>query len=117
MLIVHPRDSTFAAIVMGAIYGIEIREPHDKYYQMIERMGEVGEEILIPGGFPVEAFPVLRYLPSWFPGGGFKTWAAEAKRDISSTVDYLFEGSKSVTVSLSVAWTCVLPSERMAVGR
>ncbi|PIL25374.1 cytochrome P450 [Ganoderma sinense ZZ0214-1] len=87
---------TFAAIVMGALYGIELREPHDKYYHMVERMGEVGEEILIPGRFPVEAFPVLRYLPSWFPGGGFKKWAADAKRDISSIVDYLFEGSKSV---------------------
>ncbi|PIL25358.1 cytochrome P450 [Ganoderma sinense ZZ0214-1] len=90
---------TFAAIVMGAIYGIEIREPHDKYYRMIERMGEVGEEILIPGRFPVEAFPVLRYLPSWFPGSGFKTWAAEAKRDIASIVDHLFESSKSAMTS------------------
>ncbi|KAM5544308.1 hypothetical protein V8D89_001968 [Ganoderma adspersum] len=90
---------TFAAIVMGALYGIEIREPHDKYYHMVERMGEVGEEILIPGRFPVEAFPVLRYLPSWFPGGGFKKWAADAKRDILNAVDYLFESSKSVTIT------------------
>ncbi len=95
-------DSTFAAIVMGAIYGIEIREPHDKYYHMVERMAEVGEEILIPGRFPVEAFPSLRYLPSWFPGGGFKKWAADAKRDILHTVDYLFDGAKSVVVSLSL---------------
>ena len=102
VLTAHGFDSTFAAMVMGAIYGIEIREPHDKYYHMIERMGEVGEEILIPGRFPVEAFPVLRYLPSWFPGGGFKKWAADAKKDISRTVDYLFERSKAVTVSPSL---------------
>ncbi|KAI1788178.1 cytochrome P450 98A3 [Ganoderma leucocontextum] len=84
---------TFAAMVMGAIYGIEICEPHDKYYHMVERMAEVGEEILVPGRFPVEAFPVLRYLPSWFPGGAFKKWAADAKRDILYTVDYLFDGA------------------------
>ena len=84
---------------MGAIYGIEIREPHDKYYHMIERMGGVGEEIVFPGRFPVEDFPVLRYLPSWFPGGAFKKWAADAKRDISHTVDYLFESSKTMMVS------------------
>ncbi|PIL25375.1 cytochrome P450 [Ganoderma sinense ZZ0214-1] len=88
--------TTIAAIMMGATYGIEIREPHDKYYHMIERMGGVGEEIMIPGRFLVEAFPILRYLPSWFPGGGFKKWAADAKRDISSIVNHLFEDSKLV---------------------
>ncbi|PIL25355.1 cytochrome P450 [Ganoderma sinense ZZ0214-1] len=86
---------TFAKIAMGTIYGIEIREPNDKYYRMIERMGDVGEEIIVPGRFPVEAFPALRYLPSWFPGGGFKRWAADAKRDISRAVDGLFETAKS----------------------
>ncbi|KAM5544325.1 hypothetical protein V8D89_001985 [Ganoderma adspersum] len=89
-------EFTFAAMVMGAIYGIEIREPHDKYYHMIERMGDIAEQIVIPGRFPVEAFPILRYFPSWFPGGAFKKWAAEAKRDMLSTVEALFESSKSV---------------------
>ncbi|KAM5544328.1 hypothetical protein V8D89_001988 [Ganoderma adspersum] len=90
---------TFAAIVMGAIYGIELREPHDKYYHMIERMGDVGEEILTPGRFPVEAFPALRYLPSWFPGCGFKKWAMDSKRDVSNAIDSLFERSRSVTIT------------------
>ena len=94
------------------MYGIEVRDPNDKYYHMIERMGLVGEEIVVPGRFPVEAFPILRYLPSWFPGGGFKKWAADAKRDISSTVDYLFERSKSATVSPSSTGQHVLLPER-----
>ena len=83
---------------MGTIYGIEIREPHDKYYRMVERMGEVAEAATVPGNFPVESFPVLRYLPSWFPGGGFKTWAADAKRDIARVVDHLFDGAKEAAV-------------------
>ncbi|KAI1784945.1 cytochrome P450 [Ganoderma leucocontextum] len=104
ILLYHPQDLashikfTFAAVIMGVIYGIEVREPHDKYYQRVERMAEVAEAITVPGNFPVEAFPVLRYLPSWFPGGGFKKWAADAKRDILYTMDYLFDGArKAVT--------------------
>ena len=93
------------------MYGIEVRDPNDKYYHMIERMGHVGEEIVVPGRFPIEAFLILRYLLSWFPGGGFKKWAADAKRDISSTVDYLFERSKSATVSLPLIGHQVLASE------
>ena len=89
-------------MVLGAVYGIEIREPDDKHYHMIERMGDIAEQVVIPGRFPVEAFPILRYLPSWFPGGAFKKWAADAKRDMLNTVDALFESSKSVMVRISL---------------
>ncbi len=89
---------------MGTIYGIEIREPHNKYYRMVERMGEVAEAATVPGNFPVEAFRVLRYLPSWFPGGGFKTWAADAKRDISLIVDHLFDNAKDAAAAVSYLW-------------
>ncbi|KAM5546226.1 hypothetical protein V8D89_000352 [Ganoderma adspersum] len=100
---------TIAAVYMGTIYGIEIREPDDKHYRMVERMGEVAEAATIPGNFPVEAFPTLRYLPSWFPGGGFKKWAADANRDIAHTVSHLFDGAKDVAAKD--------PSRRSMVNR
>ena len=84
---------------IGAIYGIELCELQDQYYQTVERVAEVAEALVIPGNFPVEAFPMLRYLPSWFPGGGFKAWAANAKEDILHTVDDLFHGAKDRMVS------------------
>lgn len=84
---------------MGTIYGINIHERGDKYCQLLERMAEVAETILLPGNFLVEAFPVLRYLPSWLPGGGFKTWAGVAKQDIAYIVDDLFDGAKESAVS------------------
>ncbi len=83
---------------MATIYGIELRESHDKYYHMVERVAEVAETIAIPGKFAVETFPVLRYVPSWFPGGGFKKWASDAKQDIVYIVDDLFRGAKDVMV-------------------
>ena len=66
---------------------------------MARRLTEVGEAIAVPGNFPVESMPVLRYLPPWFPGGGFKKWAADAKRDISYIVDSLFDHAKATGVS------------------
>lgn len=85
---------------MGTIYGVEIRERGDKYHQMLERMTEVAEAILLPWNFPVETFPVLHYLPSWFPGGGFKMWAQDAKRDIAYIVNRLFDDAKDLVSSL-----------------
>ncbi len=82
---------------MGVIYGIEAREPNDRYYKMVERMGEIAETVSIPGNFPVEAFPILRYLPWWFPGGGFKKWAEDAKCDLLCITKSLAEGAEGVS--------------------
>ncbi|KAI0749864.1 cytochrome P450 98A3 [Daedaleopsis nitida] len=91
---------SFAAVVMHVVYGIELHESNDKYFGMIERVAEVGEEITIPGRFPVEAIPWLRFLPSWFPGAGFKKYAAEAKRDTLFTLENLFDTAKAKLVGL-----------------
>ncbi|KAM5546291.1 hypothetical protein V8D89_000417 [Ganoderma adspersum] len=80
---------TITAIAIGASYGIEMGEKDNKYCQMLDRMAQVGEAILLPGNFPVEAFPALRCR--------FKTWAEAAKRDIGYIADYLFEGAKAAT--------------------
>ena len=93
---------------MEAIYGIEIRERDNMYHQVVERMGEIAEAIFLPGNFAVEAFPVLQYLPSWFPGAGFKTWARSAKQDIKYIADYLFDGAKAVV-------SCCVLSGRVTV--
>ncbi len=92
--------STITTIVLGCVYGIEVHELTDKYFQMVERVAEIAEAILIPGRFLVEAFPALRYLPSWFPGAGFKKYASDAKVDIAYNIDYLFDTAKKVVVSL-----------------
>lgn len=80
-------------------YGIKLREYDDKYYKMIERLAEVGEGIAVPGRFLVEALPWLRHLPMWVPGAEFKSYAAEAKRDILHIVDQLFGTAKAAMVS------------------
>lgn len=85
---------------MRIAYGIELHESNDKYLAMVERVAQIGEEIGVPGRFPVEAIPWLRFLPSWFPGAGFNKFAADAKRDILFTLDFLFETAKAKLVGL-----------------
>lgn len=91
--------SAFSSIIMEVVYGIKVHEPNDKYFKMVGRMAEIAQTIAIPGNFLVEAFPLLRYLPSWFPGGGFKKWAKHAKQDLLYIVESLFEGAKDGKVS------------------
>ncbi|KAI0740353.1 cytochrome P450 [Earliella scabrosa] len=85
----------FASITMRLSYGIQLQQQDDRYFAMIEQIAETGEIIIVPGSFLVDVFPVLRFLPVWFPGAGFKRWAAAAKQDILHIVDYLFETAKA----------------------
>ena len=64
---------------MRVAYGITLVEDDDKYFNMAERILGDTDKISTPGRFLVEVIPSLRHVPSWFPGAGFKTFAAEAR--------------------------------------
>ena len=65
---------------------------------MVERISVIGEELTVPGRYAVDAIPILERLPSWFPGAGFKRYAAEAEREISAIVDRLHDAAKVMMV-------------------
>ena len=61
---------------MDIAYGIEIQESGDRYISLAEKVINSGNEVAIPGAFWVDLFPILAYVPSWFPGAGFQKKAA-----------------------------------------
>ena len=85
---------------MRAAYGFDdIRQNESLVYDAEKLVLELFEA-LIPGRYLVDYFPILRYVPSWVPGAGFKkkfrdmanmnfklrfTPFEEAKRDRVST--------------------------------
>ena len=102
---------------MRLSYGIQLQQEDDRYFAMIEQIAETGEIIIVPGSFLVDVFPVLRFLPVWFPGAGFKRWAAAAKQDILHIVDYLFETAKAAMVSRNWERSYHIPTHRFIGGR
>ena len=92
--------STFAATVLRVSYGIELSEANDEYFKLVKKMSDIGEDITVPGRYPVEAIPLLRFLPAWFPGVQFKRYAARARRDVLFIRDQLFESAKTAMVRL-----------------
>ena len=69
-------SSTFAATILPISYGIEVTDEDDSYVRVVERGMELFSRAFVPGAFLVETFPVLRHVPRWLPGGGFKRTAA-----------------------------------------
>jgi hypothetical protein len=77
--------STFAANIMKIGYGIAVQESDDPYISIAEEALKGAAEAGVPGAFLVDAFPILKYVPSWFPGAGFQKKAARV-RDATNTM-------------------------------
>ena len=68
--------STFAATIMKIGYGIAVQETNDPYISVAEEVLDGLTRAGVPGAFLVDLVPILKYVPSWFPGAGFQKKAA-----------------------------------------
>ncbi|KAJ2930258.1 hypothetical protein H1R20_g6806, partial [Candolleomyces eurysporus] len=75
-LISHFRQLT-AETILSVAYGIQIQQQNDPYVQLAEAANEGAIMAAVPGKFLVEAIPILKYVPAWFPGASFKRKARE----------------------------------------
>ncbi|KAF5309457.1 hypothetical protein D9619_012390 [Psilocybe cf. subviscida] len=69
--ILHIREALTSSI-MNIVYGIKIQGANDPYVVNIEESNQGIVLAANPGAFLVDVIPVLKYVPSWFPGAGFK---------------------------------------------
>ncbi|KAI0705410.1 CyP450 monooxygenase [Earliella scabrosa] len=63
---------TFAASLLKIIYNIDAADENDRYISAIDTALEGAAQGLAPGRYLVGFFPILRYVPAWFPGAGFQ---------------------------------------------
>ena len=68
--------STFNATIMKIGYGIAVRETNDPYISVAEEVLDGLSRAGVPGAFWVDLVPILKYVPSWFPGASFQKKAA-----------------------------------------
>lgn len=64
---------------MSVAYGISVQESDDPYITNAEEALMGLAEAGVPGAFLVDLIPILKYIPSWFPGAGFKRKAAHLR--------------------------------------
>jgi hypothetical protein len=83
-------SSTFAAVIMKIGYGIAVQESDDPYISIAEEAMSGIAEAGIPGTFWVDLFPILKYVPSWFPGAGFQKKAARWRKTINTMAEKPF---------------------------
>jgi hypothetical protein len=84
-------SSTFGASIMKIGYGITIQESDDPYVSIVEEVLDGVTQAGLPGTFWVDFFPILKYVPSWFPGAGFQKKAARWRDAINTMADKPFQ--------------------------
>ncbi|KAF8505027.1 cytochrome P450 [Hysterangium stoloniferum] len=81
-------------IVMDIAYGYEVSTENDRFVVLAERNLHILSRTLRPGAYLVDVFPILKYVPSWFPGAEFKRIAQETRRNVQEARDAPFQAAK-----------------------
>ncbi|EJD49809.1 cytochrome P450 [Auricularia subglabra TFB-10046 SS5] len=62
--------------IFAVTYGLPIEEHYEKLVHLNEIVTEAFLSGQVPGKYLVESIPLLRYVPKWFPGAGFRRYAS-----------------------------------------
>ncbi|KAF8907819.1 cytochrome P450 [Gymnopilus junonius] len=61
------------------VYGLPVDDSNNPIITTTEKAMEIGVFAAQPGNFLVDFFPALQYVPSWFPGTGWKEFARKGR--------------------------------------
>ncbi|CAL1715497.1 unnamed protein product [Somion occarium] len=97
-------------IILRAAYGIDIESENDRYLEIAEQSLQALSATVNAGSYLVDSLPILKYLPSWFPGAKFKrqaeVWRAPVLDMLNEPFDYvkkrLAEGNAQESAATSL---------------
>ncbi|KAF5366012.1 hypothetical protein D9758_006591 [Tetrapyrgos nigripes] len=76
-----------ASIILYTTYGITEKEDMDAFIELVNNAAESINATAIHGSFLMDYFPLLRYVPAWFPGAHFKRKAVHWAQSTSELVN------------------------------
>ncbi|KAK7695653.1 hypothetical protein QCA50_000289 [Cerrena zonata] len=80
------------AIILMITHGYTVKEEGtDSFVSIADKVLDEFAQATTPGAFLVDALPILRYIPSWFPGARFQRLAAEWRKNLTYMVETPFE--------------------------
>ncbi|KIJ27086.1 hypothetical protein M422DRAFT_236247 [Sphaerobolus stellatus SS14] len=84
-----------SGLIMDVTYGYEVKPENDEFVELATTLTTRLTRALHPNFFAVNNFPWLKYIPAWFPGADFKTFAEEARKNAIAVRDITFEYCKA----------------------
>ncbi|ELU38734.1 hypothetical protein AG1IA_07236 [Rhizoctonia solani AG-1 IA] len=90
---------TIGSLMLQLAYGYKPRDPQDRFYTEVKLATRNIVEAAMQTNFLVNVFPVLSYIPDWFPGTGWKCIAREWKMQQERAKNEPYEWLKAHVVS------------------
>ncbi|KIJ97235.1 hypothetical protein K443DRAFT_257636 [Laccaria amethystina LaAM-08-1] len=100
---------TFSATIMTVSYGLTVSDSEDPITSKGEEALQGFSEAAVPGIFLVDLLPILKYVPSWFPGAGFKRKASHYSSVNAEVVNLPFKAVQR-SIAEGTAVPCMLTS-------
>lgn len=106
----HHMRRNAAALVMKISYDHDIAEEGDHFVGLADRAMTGTAQAAIFGTFVVDYLPILKHVPSWFPGAEFKRKAKVWRQDTVAMLEEPFAMVKQ-KMALGTAGPCVTTLE------
>ena len=93
--------SYFGSAIIRVTYGLEVdTEPRGmEYLTIAEELMEGFSSVFAPGKYLVEVFPILRFVPKWFPGAQFKHDGEDLKHRAERLLNVPWDAAMEAVVS------------------
>ncbi|KAH8114938.1 cytochrome P450 [Phellopilus nigrolimitatus] len=95
----HHINQMSTAGLVKFTYGHNIVSGEDKFINLAVDATSRGTAAGIPGMTPVDIFPILRFIPTWFPGASFKREALITRKLSDAMLDVPFNKVKEERLS------------------
>ena len=76
------------------MYGYDVESTDDPCITNAEKSVALGIQLLLPGASLINIFPILAFIPAWFPGASSHKLAAEVKRLTDEVIRFPMEWAK-----------------------
>ncbi|KAF8960141.1 cytochrome P450 [Flammula alnicola] len=104
--------------IISLAYGINVQPRNDPYIMTAQEGVHPILEAAMPGAFFVDLFPILKYVPEWMPGAGFKRkarrWRHLQEQMLNKPYDALIRTMENGTAKTSFAFNSL---QQMAAGK
>ncbi|KAG8783567.1 hypothetical protein FRC12_019589 [Ceratobasidium sp. 428] len=107
-----------ASIAIRMVYGYKVDSSNDRFVQAAEEVMAVFSDVLSPGRWMVEVFPLLRYVPAWFPFMIVKQrlpgWQKSIDAYENETFNYVLD---QLVGNLAFGYACCARLDSLFIGR
>ncbi|KAI0796112.1 cytochrome P450 [Abortiporus biennis] len=102
------------AIITEVTYGHKIMSGDDPYVARVDELFDILNGMGDPGGTIIDVFPILRYIPAWFPGAWYAKYARKYRPRVTTIVNEPFnEVKKSIAAGTAEPSFMALHLEQM----